>query len=275
MDAPNPSDPRALLATLEQRARKRFGQHFLVRTDLVEAMVRGAHVAAGDRVVEIGPGLGILTQELRRVRADLTAVELDRDLAAYLRERWPDLNLVEGDAAKVDWDVVCPGGGWKVVANLPYNVGTTILMQLADHPVRFRSITVMLQLEVIQRVLATPGTKSYGALTVQIQARGTPRFLLSVPPSSFHPPPKVQSAVVRLDLHPEPQAGPAGLAALDRTVRAAFSQRRKMLHNSLMAGFTRDRVDAALALTGIDGARRAETLTLTEYQGLAAALHAG
>lgn len=275
MDAPKTSDPRALLATLEQRARKRFGQHFLVRTDLVAGMVRGAHVAPHDRVVEIGPGLGILTEALLASGADLTAVELDRDLAAYLRERWPDLRLVEGDAARVDWDEICPGDGWKVVANLPYNVGTTILMQLADHPGRFASITVMLQLEVIQRVLANPGTKSYGALTVQIQARGTPRFLLSVPPSSFHPPPKVQSAVVRLDLHPTPQAGPAGLEAFDRTVRAAFSQRRKMLHNALLAAFGRERVDAGLAAAGIDGARRAETLTLAEYQALAAALHAG
>lgn len=266
------TDPRAELRALEQRARKRFGQHFLKDSGIVARIVRGARLEPGDRVVEIGPGLGILTGALLRAGADLTVVELDRDLAAWLRERVPDLRVVEADAAKVDWAELCPGSGWKVVANLPYNVGTTVTMQLLRRPATFASVTVMLQLEVVQRLCAEPGSKTYGALSVEAQARARPTFLVTVPPSVFHPRPKVQSAVVRLDLLPEPDTGGVPPEHFDRVVRAAFGQRRKMLLNALGARYGREIAGRALDAAGIDRQLRADRVDLAGFRSLARAL---
>ena len=264
-------DPRSLLKELEQRARRRFGQHFLTDRGVVRRMVRGARVEDGDHVVEIGPGLGILTEQLLQTDIDLTAVELDRDLAEYIRQRFPQVTLVEGDAAKVDWDAVCPGDGWKVVANLPYNVGTTLVMQLIRRPATFASVTVMLQLEVVQRMLAEPGSKAYGALSVQVQAWSKPRFVLKLPPGAFHPPPKVDSAVIHLAVRERPATGEADPALFDRVVRSAFAHRRKTLRNSLSASWGREQTDQALAGAAIDGSRRAEQLCLDEFVALAEA----
>ena len=268
-----PTDnPRALLQGLEQRARRRFGQHFLHDRGVVRRMVRGARVSEGDPVVEIGPGLGILTEELLSLGVNLTAVELDRDLAAYLRERFPELHLIEADAAKVDWSEVCPGADWSVVANLPYNVGTTLVMNLLRMPERFKSITVMLQMEVVQRMMADPGSKTYGALSVQVQARALPRFVLKLPPGAFHPPPKVDSAVIQLQVWPAPRIGAATPAVFDKVVRASFAHRRKTLRNSLSGSWGREKADAALQLSGIDGSRRAEQLSVDAYVALADAV---
>lgn len=267
-------DPRALLKQLETRARRRFGQHFLTRTDIVDRMVRGARVKAGDRVVEIGPGLGILTRALLRAEAKVTAVELDRDLAQFIREELPEVELIEADAAKVHWEQVVEPGA-KVVANLPYNVGTTVVMQLLRlidrGPRRFDSITVMLQKEVVDRLMAVPGTKQYGALTVEAAVRGQPVYVLAVPPGAFHPPPKVKSSVVRFDVfeRPDLQVEPAHF---DRVVRAAFSQRRKTLANSLGAAFGKDRVRDVIQTLGLDPQVRAERLDVSSFQALAGAL---
>ncbi len=266
------SDPRAELQALEQRARKRFGQHFLRDRGIVSRIVRAARLAPGDRVVEIGPGLGILTGALLEAEADLTVVELDRDLAAYLRERVPGLRVVEADAAKVDWTELCPGEGWKVVANLPYNVGTTVTMQLLRQPATFRSVTVMLQLEVVQRLCAEPGSKAYGALSVEAQVRARPTFVANVPPTVFHPRPKVHSAVVRLDTLPEPDTGGVPSGHFDRVVRAAFGQRRKTLLNALGARYGREVAGAALDAAGIDRQLRADRLDLAGFRSLARAL---
>lgn len=265
--------PRRLLRQLEQSARKRFGQHFLADDGLVRRIVRGARVAPGDRVVEIGPGLGILTEALLEAGADLTAVELDRDLAAFLRERHPNLRLVEADATRVDWAEVAPGEGWKVVANLPYNVGTTLTMDLLRQPARFRSVTVMLQLEVVERLMARPDTKAYNALSVEAQVRAVPVFLTTVEPGSFHPPPKVRSAVVRLEVLPEPDTGGVPPEAFDHAVRAAFRHRRKTLANSLAAVYGRERAGRALEAAGIDPGLRAQALDLDGMRALARALH--
>lgn len=269
----DPTHPRAILAVLEQRARRRFGQHFLTRRDLVERMVRGALVQSGDRVVEIGPGLGILTDALLEAGADLTAVELDRDLAAWIAESRPAVRLVESDALRVDWGEVCPGSGWKLVANLPYNVGTALVVELVRHRDRFTSLTVMLQREVVERMLAAPGSKAYGSLSLHVQARARGVFLFPVPPGAFHPPPKVDSAVVRFDLLEAPEVGPAGEDAFERVVRAAFSQRRKTLANSLAAMFGKEQATEALRAAGLSPSARAETLALADFQRLAAALH--
>lgn len=267
--------PRALLAELEQKARKRFGQHFLHDDGLVDRIVRAARIAPGERVVEIGPGLGILSRALLRAGAELTAVELDRDLAAFVREKLPEIRLIEGDALRIDWAEVAPGSGWKVVANLPYNVGTHVLMDLLRQPERFVSVTVMLQQEVLDRLMARPGGKEWGALSAEAQVRAEPVYLLPVPPGAFHPPPKVRSGVVRFDLYPAPRTHGADPAWFDKVVRAAFVHRRKTLLNSLAASFPREQVVAALAVAGIDPGVRAETLGVESLAALALALAPG
>jgi 16S rRNA (adenine1518-N6/adenine1519-N6)-dimethyltransferase len=265
-------DPRVLLRRLEQRARRRFGQHFLTATSMATRMVRGARVIEGDRVLEVGPGLGILTSALEDAGAQITAIELDRDLAAFMREEHPGVRLIEGDALAVDWADAAPGSGWKMVANLPYNVGTHMLMRALRQPERFASVTVMLQLEVVHRLMAEPGTKAYNSLSVEAQVRGAPVFLLKLPPGAFHPPPKVESAVVRFDLFPEPRVGAAGPKAFDRVVRAAFAQRRKMISNSLAATYGKAVAKEALASCGIDPQLRAEVLPPERFGALALAL---
>jgi 16S rRNA (adenine1518-N6/adenine1519-N6)-dimethyltransferase len=265
--------PRDILRGLEQRARRRFGQHFLWRQDVVRRIVGGARVKEGDQVLEVGPGLGILTRALLEAGAEVTAVEVDRDLASYIRETFPAVVVVVGDALKLDLGEVCQGAGWKVVSNLPYNIGTPLVLGLVRHPATFASLTVMLQKEVADRLLASPGTKAYGALTVQVGARARVRFVTRVPPSAFHPRPKVDSGVVRLELLPEPEVGPAGAEAFDRVVRAAFSQRRKTIANSLGAQYGKGRSVEALGKAGIEASIRAERLDAAAFGRIAAFLH--
>ncbi len=263
--------PRVLLKRLEQRARRRFGQHFLARPGIVTRIVRAARVEPGDRVVEVGPGLGILTRALLAAGADLTAIELDRDMAEFIREEHSEVRLIEGDAMRVNLDEELPGSGWKVVANLPYNVGTRLMLNWVDMPDRFESLTVMLQKEVVDRILADPGTRAYGSLTVQMRARAKARMICAVPPAAFYPPPKVDSAVIQL--FPQvPDLGGVPSEHFDRVVRAAFSQRRKTLRNALSALFDRDVVDAALNQTGIDGQIRGEMLDLDAFRAISAQL---
>ncbi len=266
-------DPKALLRTLEQRARRRFGQHFLTRPDLVERMVERAGVTRGSRVVEIGPGLGILTQALVTAGAEVTAVEVDRDLAEHIRGHFSQVQLVEQDATRVDWAALCPGEGWRVVANLPYNVGTNLIVELLRHSLRFTSVTVMLQKEVVKRFLAEAGSDAYGSLSVYVQSRARGYWLFEVPPGCFYPPPKVDSVVVRLEPLPEPLVGPAGEDNFDRVVRAAFAQRRKTITNSLTTVYERDTVLQALQSVGISPTIRAEMLEIEAFRALAAALH--
>lgn len=270
------ADPKAILATLEQRARRRFGQHFLTRPDVVQRIVRGADVRPGDRVVEIGPGLGVLTRALLDAGASVTAVELDRDLAGWLQEAFGPLGdrfrLVQGDATRVRWDEVCPGAGWKCVSNLPYNVGTALVVELLRHPDRFATLTVMLQKEVVDRMLASAGDEAYGSLSVHVGTRATGQWITGVPPGAFHPPPKVMSGVVRLDLRPAPEVGPAGPDGFERVVRAAFAQRRKTIANSLASAFDREAVKVALGVAGLDPGVRAERVDAEGFRRLAAAL---
>lgn len=271
MSGPAPHEAGKILKQLEQSARRRFGQHFLTDPSIVSRIVRGAGVKTGDRVLEIGPGLGVLTRALLEAGAEVTAIELDRDLAAWVREAYPTVRLIEGDAAKVALDEACPGSGWKVVANLPYNVGTTVLMRLLRDTGRFASVTVMLQLEVVQRLCAAPSTKAYGALTLEAGCRATPIFLFKVPPGAFHPPPKVTSAVLRLDSLPSPAVGDVTPAWFDKVVRAGFAQRRKTAANSLSALLGTDGARAAVAAAGIDPRARAESLDLAAFRQLALA----
>jgi 16S rRNA (adenine1518-N6/adenine1519-N6)-dimethyltransferase len=265
--------PATRLRELETRARRRFGQNFLVAPDSAERIVTLARVRAGDRVLEIGPGLGTLTEALRDAGAQLVCVELDRDLAAGLRELWPDLTLVEGDAMRVPLAQHLPGGGWKAVANLPYNVGTPILMRLLGMPGTFSSLTLMFQREVGDRLAAAPGDSEFGALSVQVQVRAEVSRLLTLPPGAFHPPPKIWSSVLGFRLFAEPDFGGVPAATFDRVVRLGFQHRRKTLANSLSAGLPRDVVATVCAEAGVDPQLRAQVLGVPEWRRLAAAVH--
>ena len=266
--------PAARLKELEQRARRRFGQNFLVSPEMVDRIARAAGVGPDDRVLEIGPGLGILTERLRSSGAEVRCIEIDRDLAAALRQIWPDLELHEGDAMKSDFAAICPGSGWKVVANLPYNVATPLLLRLTGHPEIFSTMVLMFQREVGDRIAAEAGHPARGSLSVQIQARARARQVLQLPPGAFHPAPKVHSVVLAFDMYAEPDFGGVDPKSFDRVVRLGFQHRRKTLLNSLGSGLDRGLVAAACATAGIDSGRRAETLDLAEWRRLARAIKA-
>jgi 16S rRNA (adenine1518-N6/adenine1519-N6)-dimethyltransferase len=266
-------EPRMLLRQLEQRARRRFGQHFLLDSSFVKRIVGLAQVMPGDKVIEIGPGLGILTDALLKAEAQVTAIEIDKDLAGHLRETFPGLALVEGDAMAVQWDSLLSGGDWKLIANLPYNIGTTLFMKAMRLPECFKTVTVMLQQEVAQRIVAEPGTRAYGALSVEAQVRGDVEIVARVGPKSFYPPPKVHSAVIHASLFPTPDTGGVPGHLFDRVVKSAFAHRRKTILNSLSTTYPKPMARQALELAQVPAGARAEVLDCDQFRGLAAALH--
>ncbi|MCP4804351.1 MAG: ribosomal RNA small subunit methyltransferase A [Proteobacteria bacterium] len=262
--------PRETLKRLEQQARKRFGQNFLVNPHAVKRIVRLSKAGPGQKVLEIGPGLGALTRELLATGCDLRAVELDRDLAAHLREELPEVTLVQGDAMKVTLDEMAPGDGWSVCANLPYNVSTRILRRLIVEP-RFERLVLMFQKEVADRLSARPQTKAYGSLSVVIQAYAHPRVAIKLGPKDFHPKPKIDSAVVLFERRPVPLLNGCELAHFEKVVRGGFSHRRKTLVNALAGLWSKDVARQALEST-VGLGRRAEELDVTSWGKLAAAL---
>ncbi|CAP41094.1 16S rRNA (adenine(1518)-N(6)/adenine(1519)-N(6))-dimethyltransferase RsmA [Bordetella petrii] len=215
------------------QARKRFGQHFLTDDSVVEAIVRAIAPARGDRVVEIGPGLSALTQPLLRGLDHLTVVEIDRDLAARLRNAHAPgrLTVIEADALTVDFASL--GERLRVVGNLPYNISSPLLFHLMAAADTVRDQHFMLQREVIDRMVAAPGSADYGRLSVMLQSRYRMDKLFDVPPEAFDPPPRVVSAVVRMVPLPADRLRPASEAALQAVVARAFAQRRKMLRRGL------------------------------------------
>jgi 16S rRNA (adenine1518-N6/adenine1519-N6)-dimethyltransferase len=247
-------------------ARKRFGQHFLSDGGIIDAIVRAIAPQAGQRMVEIGPGLAALTQPLVERLGHLTVIELDRDLAQRLRSH-AQLTVVESDVLKVDFSRIeaaasQAGGKWRVVGNLPYNISTPILFHLLGYVDCIEDQHFMLQKEVIDRMVAAPSTSAYGRLSVMLQWRYAMEDVLFVPPESFDPPPRVDSAVVRM----VPIAQPATLDVklLSELVQVAFSQRRKLLRHTLGRwlddkGFAGD----------FDVQRRAEEVPVNQYTALA------
>lgn len=248
------------------RARKRFGQHFLVDPGVIDAIVRAVNATEDDVIVEIGPGQGAITDALAQAAGELHVVELDRDLAAALRTRYADKSTVtvhEGDALQFDFSSI--GGSIRVVGNLPYNISTPLLFHLLEYREHILDMHFMLQKEVVDRLAADPGSKTYGRLSVMAQYACAVTPLLSVPPGAFRPPPKVDSTVVRLVPHAKPPVAVDDPERLRRLVTAAFAQRRKTLRNTL-----RDHIDAeAMRAAGVDPGRRAETLSLEEFAHLA------
>jgi len=266
--------PAEVLRALERKARRRFGQNFLTRPETADRIASLAELGPGDRVLEIGPGLGQLTQALLKTGASVRALELDDDLADYLRVTFPSLDLVSGDAMKVDFSEVAPGEGWAICANLPYNVATPLIHRLLDEGNRFSRMVLMFQKEVAARLAAKPHTKAYGALTVRVAARAHARMAMTLPPGAFHPRPKVDSGVVVFTPWETPRFGPAGQVAFDAAVKAGFSQRRKILENALKASYGKEGARVAVSET-VGLGRRAETLDFEEWVALAAALAMG
>jgi 16S rRNA (adenine1518-N6/adenine1519-N6)-dimethyltransferase len=243
--------------------RKRFGQHFLTASDVIDRIIRAIGPQPGERLVEIGPGLGAMTIPLRARCDALTVIELDRDLAARLRQRG-DLEVVESDVLKVDFGALAErlGGPIRVVGNLPYNISSPILFHLMSAAPHVVDQVFMLQKEVVDRMAAAPGSKVFGRLSVMLQWRYEIEHLFDVAPDAFDPPPRVDSAIVRM--RPRAAVSPA---VLGRIVGIAFSQRRKMLRATLGKWLVEQ------GWTGeFDGTRRAEQVPVDEYIALAKSL---
>lgn len=274
------AETRALLQSEGLAPRKRLGQHFLVDPGVIGRMVDLAEVGPKDAVLEIGPGVGALTDVLAARAARLYVVEYDRGLCVVLRRKFaahPEVRVVEGDALAVDLRGEVPETEVKVVASLPYNVSVPILFRLIEERSIFSDLTVMVQHEVADRLLARVNTRAYGAPSVlfQLYAKLTGRF--RVPSSAFYPRPQVASDVLRVQLSPTPKVAVEDPRLLTAVVRAAFSQRRKMLRNALQTLPSPFALDApawedAFASAGIDGRARGETLDLTAFGRLADAV---
>lgn len=245
--------------------RKRFGQHFLNDDGVIEAIVGLIDPKASDALVEIGPGLGAMTEPLAERCERLMVIELDRDLARRLRQR-PALEVIEADVLKVDFAALATrcGRPLRVVGNLPYNISTPILFHLMPVAAQIADQHFMLQKEVVERMVASPGSKAYGRLSVMLQSRYAMETVLHVGAESFDPPPRVDSAVVRMK--PLMRSGLAAFdaAVLEELIRVAFSQRRKLLRHTLGQW-----LDEHCYAGAFDTQRRAEEVAVAEYLALA------
>lgn len=258
--------------------RKRFGQHFLTDKNLIRKIVASAGVVPGDRVLEIGPGRGALTEGLIEAGAKVTAIEVDRDLSRLLKERFPDdstLKVIEADALKVSYAELSKAEGhrFKLVANLPYNISGPILARFLKERVAFTIMVLMFQKEVAERIASRPGTKSYGVLSVLSQAYTDVKIEFQVSRNLFSPRPKVDSSVVSFRVLDRPRVDIDDEAFFKTVVKSAFGTRRKTLLNSLKTlGFGKEGVIGALEEAGVDPGRRGETLSLDEFGALTKAL---
>ncbi|MGP1367058.1 MAG: 16S rRNA (adenine(1518)-N(6)/adenine(1519)-N(6))-dimethyltransferase RsmA [Schwartzia sp. (in: firmicutes)] len=276
---PNIADPgvtRHILKAFDLHASKRLGQNFLVHSGTVAGIVQTAEIRPGDRVLEIGPGIGTLTQGLAEAGAVVTAVELDKKLPAVLAQTldgYEKVHIVGGDILKTDILALMGETPFKVVANLPYYITTPILLTLLERRLPITRIVTMVQREVAERMVAMPGGRDYGSLSVAVQYYTAPRLALEVSPRCFFPPPAVESAVMDCIVRQAPPVAVADEKQFFRVVRAAFAQRRKTIGNALkLLGLSRDTLQGALARVGIDAMRRGETLSLAEFAALASAL---
>ncbi len=261
--------------------KKRFGQHFLKDKNIIRKIVDGAGVSKGDLVLEIGPGLGDMTSLLCERAERVIAVELDRELYSILLDKFVENNveIINADALRFDIGGLFErfGRKIKVVANLPYNISTPLLFKFFEDRDYISSMTLMFQKEVADRLTAVPGTKDYGVLSIYAQLYTKPSFLFKVSPHAFTPPPKVDSAVVRLDVLKKPSVKAIDEGLMLKVVKSAFGQRRKTLSNALSSGLglPKDDVNTALKRAGVDGSRRGETLTLEEFCNLSDVFAAG
>ncbi len=280
------SDPKETIAVLQRynfNFQKKFGQNFLIDGHVIEKIIAAAGIGKDDVVLEIGPGIGTLTQRLCEAAGDVVAVEIDRNLIPILTgdtcKNYANLQIISGDIMKTDIpEILRPFGKRpvKVVANLPYYITTPILMKLLEERLPIESITVMVQKEVAERMETGPGTKDYGALSLAVQYYSEPYLAANVPANCFMPRPNVGSAVIRLTIHEEPPVNVKDEKHMFALIRASFNQRRKTLVNGIGNAaelpYSKEQVAAALTKLGISETVRGEALTLADFAALSDAL---
>lgn len=248
------------------RARKRFGQNFLHDRHWIERIAKAVNATEGDDIVEIGPGQAALTRELIAGAGKVRAVEIDRDLAAWLKETFPEsLSLIEADALTLDWTQVAKNDNLRVVGNLPYNISSPLLFKLLEAADHVKDQHFMLQKEVVDRMVAQHGSKTYGRLSVMLQWRYRMQKLFDVPPGAFNPPPKVMSSVVRMIPKAKEKVPSVDFELFSSVVANAFSQRRKTIRNALSALLSSEEISAC----DVDPGARAEALPLDAFVRLA------
>jgi 16S rRNA (adenine1518-N6/adenine1519-N6)-dimethyltransferase len=270
--SPNPllAETRRRLRQSELKVRKGLGQHFLVDGEVLSLIVATADLKSNDMVVEVGPGLGILTRELAKKAGGVIAIELDDNLAALLKKTlaaYKNVTIINGDVLKIEPKEIIKGQDYKVVANLPYYITSPVLRHFLEASAKPRTMVVMVQKEVAEAIAAKPGDMSL--LSVSVQFYGEPKIITIVPPESFYPAPEVSSAIVRIDVYPKPKVDVDERGFFD-TVRAGFAAPRKQLANSLAKGLGREKalVLPFLQKASIDPSRRAETLSIEEWASL-------
>lgn len=272
----NPSVTRHILKAFNLHATKKFGQNFLVDANIVRGIVDSAEAGPGDKILEIGPGIGTLTQGLAESGAEVIAVEIDKKLPAVLAETlkgYDNVTIVPGDILKVNIREIMGEDPFKVAANLPYYITTPILMALLEQHLPITHIVTMVQKEVAERMVAKPGSRIYGALSVAVQYYTEPHIAYDVPPRSFIPAPEVDSVVIACKVRETPAVAVKDEKLFFRVVKAAFGQRRKTISNAMKgAGFDKEQIAAAFEKAGIDAGRRGETFSLEEFGRLADAL---
>ncbi len=284
-DLGNPQNTIDVLRRHQFTFQKKFGQNFLIDPRVLEKIIRAAQVGRDDFVLEIGPGIGTMTQYLAEAAREVAAVEIDDKLIPILEETlkgYDNVTIIHGDILKVDVEKLVQeknqGRPVKVVANLPYYITTPIIMGLFESHVPLDSITIMVQKEVADRMRVGPGTKDYGALSLAVQYYARPEIVANVPPNCFIPRPAVGSAVIRLTRHEAPPVQVQDEQLMFRLIRGAFNQRRKTLVNALRnapgLGLSREEAEAALDRLGLPLNIRGEALTLEQFAGLANLLSA-
>ena len=269
----SPEDVHYICKRFDIKMSKKLGQNFLIKRGIVDEIVHAAELTVGEPVLEVGPGIGTLTQGLAQSGADVTAIELDRRLLEVLDTTlasYDNVRIIHGDVLKLDVPMIMNHKPFKVVANLPYYITTPIIMSLLESKLPIERLVVMVQKEVALRMIAKPGTKDYGALSVAVQYYTEPDIVLDVPPKSFLPAPAVTSSVIRCVLRDKPPVDVIDEKLFFRVVKAGFAQRRKTFSNTMKTtGLTRDRIEELLAKANIDGQRRGETFTLQEFADVA------
>ena len=275
----NPQNTIAVLQKYNFSFQKKFGQNFLIDTHVLDKIIRSAEITKEDMVVEIGPGIGTMTQYLACAAGKGAAIEIDKALIPILEdtlEGYENVQVINDDVLKVDIAKLAKeengGRPIKVVANLPYYITTPIIMGLFENHVPLKSITVMVQKEVADRMQVGPGTKDYGALSLAVQYYAKPYIVANVPPNCFMPRPKVGSAVIRLERYDEPPVQVEDEKLMFRIIRASFNQRRKTLanglKNSLELQFSKEEIEKAIEGIGKSVSVRGEALTLEEFAAL-------
>lgn len=275
----NPQNTIAVLQKYNFTFQKKFGQNFLIDTHVLDKIIRSAEITKEDMVLEIGPGIGTMTQYLACAAGKVVAVEIDKVLIPILEdtlEGYENVQIINEDVLKVDIAKLAEeqngGRPIKVVANLPYYITTPIIMGLFENHVPLKSITVMVQKEVADRMQVGPGTKDYGALSLAVQYYASPYIVANVPPNCFMPRPKVGSAVIRLERYEKPPVEVRDEKLMFRIIRASFNQRRKTLANGLKNSreldFTKEQIEEALEKLGKGANVRGEALSLEEFAEL-------